>query len=71
MAPLASDCNLFHFFFSPLKYPFEYFIHLMVPQYLCRDEMAVPQDEEAVKSRTSLQEHVTCTRQLFLFSCLW
>jgi len=66
MAPFASDFNLCQCFFSPLKCPFRYSIHLVAPQYLCRDEMAMPQDEAAEESRTSLQEQVTSACHLFL-----
>lgn len=57
MIPCVSGFNLFQTFYSPLKY-FGYFIPLTAPEFHhgCCGEMAMPQDEEAVKSTPSLQE---------------
>lgn len=51
MIPCVSGFNLFQTFYSPLKY-FGYFIPLTAPEFHhgCCGEMAMPQDEEAVKS---------------------
>lgn len=58
MIPFVSGFNLFQTFYSPLKYFFGYFIPLMVPEFHhgCCGEMAMAQDEKAVKSSSPLQE---------------